>query len=218
MGCHEPCESELVSSQNGHLRANPLVNRAALRQVGEPGRIVAVIRWQRLVPAGLAIGGLTVAAIALPGGLGGPSATSSPAPVPTATGQYVPIVGCIEDLPSRIKGEDPRDGKISLPNGSYLSYLYPTGGAPGIEAGIFLVPVSLDSFVTYVLDRWPKDGWTLGHGEREAGEAESVFFWPDRSMYGQFRARAVYCDSDAVEVTLTLGRQTASPAPNKGTP
>lgn len=166
-------------------------------------------RLNQLLVAGSVAGGLTLAAILAGGG----TPTAVPTPDPTVFGSYTPVTGCLEELPAAADAQGPQVAPV-MPEGAYLSHRYEPDPAPGIVAVIYTVPISLDDFIDFVLARWPEDGWTLGRGERERGEAESVFFRPDRSRYGQFRARSVYCDLDAVEVTLTLGQQApSSPAP-----
>jgi hypothetical protein len=170
-------------------------------------------RLKSLLIAGVVATGLVAGAI-LAGG-GSAPAGSSPTPDPTVFGGFVPINGCLEEMPAEVVGK-PLTGPPPLPEGAYMSHRYEPDPAPGIIAAQYTIPVSLDDFVSFVLERWPDAGWSLGRGEREAGEAESVFFLPDRSRYGQFRARTVYCDLDAVEVTLTLGEQSEAPPAPKG--
>ena len=62
-------------------------------------------------------------------------------------------------------------------------------------------------FVQFVLARWPAEGWILGRGESEFGEAEDGFVRGD--TYGAFRARRVYCEDGWSEILLALGARPA---------
>jgi hypothetical protein len=119
-------------------------------------------------------------------------------------GSYTPVAECIEDLPARIEEPEYRPETLTLPAGSVAIRTSPDP-APGLHVVVYRVPKSLDDFVKFLLADWPKQGWVLGRGEREPGEAESVFYLPDKSRYGQVRARQVYCDADQTEVVLTIG-------------
>lgn len=152
----------------------------------------------------VAVGALVAVAVVANDGAQPPDA------IPTGYGSFQPIVGCLEELPSPVEAALPAG--LPMPSGTYASRTYDAPAA-GIDVVTYTVPTSLDAFVEHVLADWPGGDWQLGRGERETGEAESVFFSSDRSRYGQFRARAVYCDPNAVEVTLTLGSQTESPSP-----
>lgn len=124
-------------------------------------------------------------------------------------GSYAPVAGCVESLPPAIDEPQFRPASLSLPDGSVAIRTSPDP-APGLHVIVYRVPLDLDAFVQHVLDRWPNDGWVLGRGERESGEAESVFYSPDKRRYGQFRARSIYCDLDQTEVLLTIGENVRS--------
>ena len=134
------------------------------------------------------------------------SSSGSPEALPGLPGysSYVPIAGCIEELPAGIAEPQFRPETLSLPAGSEAIRTSPDP-APGLHVVVYRVPTTLDAFVAHVLATWENAGWILGRGERETGEAESVFYLPDKSRYGQFRARSVFCDLEQTEVTLTLG-------------
>ena len=121
---------------------------------------------------------------------------------------YVPVAGCIEEVPAAIKDPQYRPTSLTLPAGSEAIRTSPDP-APGLHVVVYRVPATLDAFVEHLLAEWPENGWVLGRGERETGEAESVFYTPDKSRYGQVCARSVYCDVAVTEVTLTLGEDVA---------
>lgn len=175
----------------------------------------------RIVPALVAVAGLGVALVVA-------RATSDPEPSPTpvvtasslpglpAFGSYTPQAGCIENLPGEIPEPQYRPENLPLPRGTVPIEVRPDP-APGLHIVVYRVPVTLDALATFVLREWPATGWTLGQGEREPAEAESVFYRPDRSRYGHLRARSVYCDRDQTELVLTLGEDTGSvPSPSGG--
>lgn len=123
-----------------------------------------------------------------------PSAGATPtAPLP---------VECLP-LPERVSRPAWFPGDLPLPSDAYVS-LVPESLAEGVDHIVFTVRGSLDDFVKFVLAEWEEAGWILGRGEREPGEAESVFYTKGTERYGQFRARAVYCDDAYTEVLLTL--------------
>ena len=131
---------------------------------------------------------------------------------------YTPIAGCIEELPAAIEDPQYRPDSLSLPEGSEAIRTSPDP-APGLHIVVYRVPTGLEEFVDHVLDAWPRNGWVLGRGEREAGEAESVFYLADKSRYGQLRARSVFCDLEQTEVTLTLGEDVSDAGkPDDGRP
>lgn len=120
---------------------------------------------------------------------------------------YQPIPTCLEEVDAEVPEPEYRPRSLPLPQGSY-TIRTPEDPAPGLHIIVYAVPVSLDDFATFVLNKWPASGWELGRGEREPGEAESVFYTPDKSTYGQFRARMVYCDENFTELTLTISEST----------
>lgn len=74
---------------------------------------------------------------------------------------------------------------------------------------VLAVPMSYGDFVQFALSRWPAEGWLLGRGESEAGEAEDGFIRDD--TFGAFRARRVYCEDGWSEILLAMGD--AAPGP-----
>lgn len=165
-------------------------------RVRQPSKLIPA-----LIAAAALVGGVILAAST------GPN-TSDPLGGLPGFASYTPIAGCIEELPSSIDDPQFRPDSLRLPDGSEAIRTSPDP-APGLHIVVYRVPVGLDAFVDHVLDAWPRDGWVLGRGEREAGEAESVFYLADKSRYGQFRARSVFCDLEQTEVTLTLGEDVA---------
>lgn len=163
----------------------------------------------KLAPAiaGLVLlgGGLVLTAVIGRDDAAGPSSL----PGLPGFGSYVPVAGCIEQLPEAIEEPQYRPDSLTLPEGSVPVRTSPDP-APGLHVVVYRVPVGLDPFVDHLLEAWPAGGWVLGRGEREAGEAETVFYLPDKSRYGQVRARSVYCDLEQTEVTLTIGEAAAT--------
>jgi len=144
----------------------------------------------------LAVGG-TVAIIASRGDAPG-DGTFVVRPTPTA-----PLPAQCLELPDPIAKPSWLPKDLPLPPGTYAN-AEPPAGAEGIYQIAMTSERSLDDMVKFILDRWPKAGWELGRGEREPGEAEAVFFADDKKRYGQFRARAVYCDQAWTELLLVL--------------
>jgi len=114
--------------------------------------------------------------------------------------------GCIHDLPPKAASPTWLPKDLPLPPGTYASQILP--GQGGVERAVFTVNASLDSFVKTVLNDWPGKGYSLtGKGDREAGEAEAPFRGPGK-VSGLFRARAVYCDTQRIELLLAIARPT----------
>lgn len=155
----------------------------------------------KLVPA--IVGLLVLGGGVLMATLGGSEPSDIPPGLPGFS-SYVPIAGCVEELPVGIREPQFRPDTLTLPEGSEAIRTSPDP-APGLHVVVYRVPTTLDGFVEHVLAEWEDNGWILGRGERETGEAESVYYLPDKSRYGQFRARSVFCDLAQTEVTLTLG-------------
>ena len=122
------------------------------------------------------------------------------------------IPGCMrvpEAVPAAVWFPD----DLPLPNGTQTTQV--PDEEQGIKRVVLAVPASLDGWVEFVLDAWPKAGWNLGVGEREPFEAEDTFFKENR--YGLFRARALYCDANVTEVLIVLGeRGDPIPTPSGG--
>jgi hypothetical protein len=108
--------------------------------------------------------------------------------------------------PAKLPDWIPED--LPLPKGTYVIDRLPT--VQKLRRAVFFVPSSLDGLVRRVLEDWPKEGWVLGRGEREPGEAEDTFFRAKK--FGQFRALEVYCDLDTVQMLLVFGTIPKTPA------
>jgi len=74
--------------------------------------------------------------------------------------------------------------------------------------GFFVVKGTIDDFTTFVKEQWPAQGYALGKGEAEPGEAEGGFRKGD--FGGAFRIRDVYCDATMTELLITYGRGTTA--------
>lgn len=154
---------------------------------------------------------IVVAAVLAAGGVAGvllagsndPNGADGDGTFATGTAPSVPLPAQCFDLPQEVPRPSWFPADLPLPEGSYPS-LIPEQRAPGIREIVFTARGSLDDFVRFVLDRWEEAGWSLGRGEREPGEAESIFFAGEAERYGQFRARQVYCDEDYTEVQLIV--------------
>ncbi|MGQ0617112.1 MAG: hypothetical protein ACT4PW_08975 [Acidimicrobiia bacterium] len=119
--------------------------------------------------------------------------------------------------------ERPGEGKVvawlpadllPLPAGTYpVSELQDDGR---FRRAVLAVPLTYGDFVQFALAQWPAEGWILGRGESESGEAEDSFIRGD--TYGAFRARRVYCDTGWSEILLALGQTTATASTGPATP
>ena len=89
---------------------------------------------------------------------------------------------------------------LPFPDGTYpITELQDDGR---FRRAVLAVPLTYGDFVQFVLARWPAEGWILGRGESELGEAEDGFVRGD--TYGAFRARRVYCEDGWSEILLAL--------------
>jgi hypothetical protein len=84
----------------------------------------------------------------------------------------------------------------------------------GIRRVVFAAKGDLRDFVIHALREWKNNGWTLGKGESEPGEAEDNFL--KGNHYGVFRARSIFCEQDWTWVLLVLADRTA-PTPSFNT-
>lgn len=102
---------------------------------------------------------------------------------------------------------------LPLPKGTYaVREVPPPGGdRTTFHRGFWVVDGTVEDFVDFALRQWPKQGWVLGVGEQEPGEAEDTFLKGEFS--GSFRVRAKYCDETKSELFLVYG----SSAPNAPT-
>lgn len=109
---------------------------------------------------------------------------------------------CLPLPAERLPTPDWFPADLPMPEGSYVSHLLDDGA--GARRVVWTTDASLRGFVDHVLRRWKDEGWTIGRGEAEEGEAESTFSKAD--VFGSFKARQVYCDRDWTEVLLVIGR------------
>lgn len=72
----------------------------------------------------------------------------------------------------------------------------------GLLRVIFTVNGSLRDFVVHALTTWKQQGYVLGRGEAEPGEAEDNFLKNKR--YGIFRAQAILCDQNTTWVLVVM--------------
>ena len=73
---------------------------------------------------------------------------------------------------------------------------------PGTQkGGIFVVRGTIRDYLTFFLNEFPHQGWRIGRGESEAGEAEDSFVKENEG--GAFRIRMPYCDQTKSELRLT---------------
>lgn len=98
---------------------------------------------------------------------------------------------------------------LPMPKGSYAIDVPEAAG--GLRRVVFAARGSLREFVGHALGEWKKQGWTLGRGESEPGEAEDNFLKGDR--YGIFRAQSVFCDPNRTWVLMVLNDPTVKTAP-----
>ncbi len=85
--------------------------------------------------------------------------------------------------------------------------------ASGYRRVVFDAKGSLRDFVVFALTNWKQQGWALGRGEAEPGEAEDNFVKSGR--YGIFRVQSVMCDQSRSWVLVVLNDPAAKP---KSTP
>lgn len=161
-----------------------------------PRLIVAVIA--------LVVAGGTVAVVQQ---LGGNGSTPTPAATPTL-GSFSPLPANCLQLPRRIATPSWYPKDLPLPDGSYAAEEFPESG--GTQRATFAVKGDLTAFVRFVLNRWPKEGWVLGRGDAEPGEADDSFRSKDGKRIGAFKARSVYCDKDRTLVLIVLARAAAT--------
>jgi hypothetical protein len=101
---------------------------------------------------------------------------------------------------------------LPLPPGTYHSENLP-GSIFGYKRALFVVPGPLIDLARFVLDRWPKAGWTLGRGDSEGFEVEAPFTKPPAA--GAFKAQGQYCNPPYSLMLLIYTPNTAlySPTP-----
>ncbi|HEX9890511.1 MAG TPA: hypothetical protein VGB28_00415, partial [Actinomycetota bacterium] len=119
-----------------------------------------------------------------------PSATpATTQPAPTAAPTDLPTLPPCE-YPEEVAFPEwiPKD--LPLPEDTYgMDSLEPLAG---YERALLVVPTTLDLVTTFVLERWPEEGWVLGTGDAEPGEIEDQF--QKGKAVGAFKAQSVFCD------------------------
>jgi hypothetical protein len=120
------------------------------------------------------------------------SSGSLPTAAPLVSNSETPsdtpsLPGC--KLPKRILTPSWLPDDLPLPHGLYASQRL--GESTGYHRGLFVIPLSTQQFVRYVLDKWPKAGWQLGRGDAEPGEAEDQFI--KGKSFGAFKAQDMAC-------------------------
>lgn len=173
-------------------------------------------RWRLGLLAALLAGGGT-AGLLLGGGASDSRDRAAEAFPTVAATPSIPLPEECLPLPDEEERPPWFPADLPLPGGSYVSWI-PDPPAEGIRQIVFTARGTLDDFVRFVLDNWEAEGWNLGRGEREPGEAESIFFTEDTERYGQFRARAVYCDDAYTEVLLIMVLEPDKVSPADSTP
>lgn len=98
---------------------------------------------------------------------------------------------------------------LPMPNGSFP--MEEPSATKGLRRVIFAAKGSLRDFVVHALSVWKQQGWTLGKGESEPGEAEDNFLKGER--YGIFRAREIFCDPNMTWVLLVVNNPDDKTAP-----
>ena len=127
--------------------------------------------------------------------------TSACKPVPTAAEQPDWFPTDLPLPPGSFPAED-SESASSAPDSD-------AGSDSGAQAhrGFVVVKGTIDEFVTFVNTSWPANGWALGRGDAEPGEAEGGFRKGD--FGGAYRIRDVYCDATMTELLITYGMGTA---------
>jgi hypothetical protein len=164
--------------------------------------------------------GALAALLALVGACGGSgdgtAALSSTTVTASPTGTTAPFAGFGQAAGVRCLPVPKSDGRslawlplaLPLPPNAIVLDDQPATG--GYHRGTLAVPLAMRDLITFVLTEWPKQGWRLGRGDAENGEAEDTFVnGPDG---GGFRARSVYCKSTWTEVFLVLKVPGATPS------
>jgi hypothetical protein len=135
-------------------------------------------------------------------------------PTPTDRIGTIAPVGCIP-LPGTTKTPSWFPKNLPLPAGSYPARIT-LPKAPGYPRAIFAIKGTLRDFVIHVFQSWPRQGWQLGRGESEAGEAEDNFFHLGTNIQGAFVARTSFCDPAWTWVYFVMGTAKA-PRPSPTT-
>jgi hypothetical protein len=98
---------------------------------------------------------------------------------------------------------------LPLPAGSFA--LEEPKATSGLRRVIFATKGTLRDFVVHALSVWKREGWTLGRGESEPGEAEDNFLKGER--YGIFRAQSIFCDPNMTWVLIVVNDPSVKTAP-----
>ncbi|MCA1830665.1 MAG: hypothetical protein LC663_04030 [Actinobacteria bacterium] len=130
------------------------------------------------------------------------------APTPTQTPSVAPT--CIE-TPARAPMPAWYPEDLPLPAGTFATTLTRGAPVPGYRQLVLIVPTPLQRFIQFALSEWRKDGWTLGVGDSEPGEAEDTFAKKGTARYGAFRANSYLCDKSSTMLYIIVGH---SPAPS----
>ena len=140
------------------------------------------------------------------------SSTSSAAPRTTLA-----RTSACKPVPARAEQPDWFPADLPLPPGSFPVEDTESSSAPESESasgsvdethrGFVAVKGTIDEFVAFVQTDWPAQGWSLGRGDAEPGEAEGGFRKGD--FGGAYRIRDVYCDATMTELLISYGKGTA---------
>lgn len=144
---------------------------------------------------------IIIAVLVVGGAIGFVTTKSDREPTTSPTAQPSVSPPPCKSVPARIGAPPtwiPKD--LPLPKATYL--FQELDDVAGTHWTALIVKATLDEFVTYVLREWPADGWAIGKGDREPGEAESTF--TKGKVIGQFRARDGLCVRDRIEVLLLI--------------
>jgi hypothetical protein len=122
--------------------------------------------------AAAAVSAVVLSALAGCGGSSAPAAGPSPRPVPTptcpsATTTPGPTSTALSNALSKVP--------FGLPMPDNITVLDATTTKDGIQVVKFTTPTSLRQVVLFIVDRYPKAGYTLGRGDAEATEADAPF-------------------------------------------
>ena len=72
-----------------------------------------------------------------------------------------------------------------------------------MHRGLIAVRGTVDDFVSFINTQWTANGWALGKGDAERGEAEGGYRRGD--VGGVYRVRNVYCDANVSELLIVFG-------------
>lgn len=106
---------------------------------------------------------------------------------------------------------------LPLPDGSFPIVDPESSAAPtesdsdapnATHRGFVAVRGTVDDFKNFVKTTWTANGWTLGKGDAEPGEAEGGYRKGD--FGGAYRVRDVYCDPTMSELLITYGKGATS--------